>query len=267
MPDIRRIQNALLTIGSGASGSQTLRMRNTFNMDLVGNPTANRVLTLPNKTDTLAGMLDLSLFTQTTFSTSRTLTQTDAGQILRFDGTVANTTVTLPTGMTNLSRIYLYSASDTPLSVVPGAGAFMYRLGSSALANFTINVKDTIVTLFKVNADSWVIDSVIPEAWTNCSFLNSWANQFITSRFRKETPRLTSFQVRCTRVAAPVDGEAIFNVPTQYRPTQAIFFPVYCSGNNKIVEGRLLDTGNFDVIGADTIISNQSLFFTASLPI
>lgn len=40
-------------IGDGAAGAKVLRLRNGFNLDLSGNPTANRVLTLPDATTTL----------------------------------------------------------------------------------------------------------------------------------------------------------------------------------------------------------------------
>lgn len=152
-------------VGIRQAGAKSINFVNNVTGTLTWNPTANRTLTLPDKTDTLAGLTDVQTATGATVGTlsaNYTLGIND-GNTLFIGSNTGSITVTVPTNATTAipigAEVGLSPDSTGSITIVgqnDGTNtAIINRYGTTITTGHVIADNYAPVVLKKVAANSW----------------------------------------------------------------------------------------------------------------
>jgi hypothetical protein len=138
-----------------SSGINTIKFSNSTGIGTLSwNPSANRTITLPDASATLA-QLNTAQYGVVNRSTSFTLATSRACNVV----TVAGVSITVPSnanasGLLIQSQIEIVSIASYTI-LVPDSGVTLYRYGFSSTSQ--VIAINNLVTLKKIATDTWVI--------------------------------------------------------------------------------------------------------------
>jgi len=146
-------------IGAKQAGAKVLRFINGNNVgSLSWQPTAARTLTLPDKTDTIAGLADIGFPVFNVSVTTRNINLGDAFKTLYCTNS-APLTITVPThasvSLTVGTVIEVIQASTNSVTISASSGVTLSRLNSSDNSH-QLTGQWCVVQLKKVATDAWV---------------------------------------------------------------------------------------------------------------
>jgi hypothetical protein len=149
--DLIGVSNNIFTIGSRfLSGVKSLVFDNGFKTTLSANPTANRNISLPD----LSGTLALSSRQGLVVSASRNLTASDISRFLVCDSS-SPIVVTIPTSFASIDdEIEILHWGTSTVSIIADSGVAITRFGGTV---HQLAGKGSVCVLRLIATDDWLL--------------------------------------------------------------------------------------------------------------